>query len=82
MLNWPKPMTVKKLREFLGLTEYYKKFVKGYGVTGKPLTNRSISAAQKGNDCCSKPIVLEYDASDKGIGAMLMQDGMPLAFLS
>jgi hypothetical protein len=30
----------------------------------------------------AKPIVLECDASDKAIGAVLMQEGKPLSFLS
>jgi len=103
--SWPHPVNVKELRSFLGLSGYYRKFIKHYAILSQPLTSllkkgtlfiwteieetafqtlksALISAPVLALPDFSTQFVIETDACDVGIGAILSQKGHPLAFVS
>ncbi|KAG8485932.1 hypothetical protein CXB51_019279 [Gossypium anomalum] len=69
--SWPTPRSVKELRSFLGLSGYYRRFIKNYGVLAKPLTN-----LLKNNGS------VDTNASGFAIGSVLQPQGRPVAFFS
>ena len=39
ILDWPQPSTVRDIRSFLGLANYYRRFIQDYSKIAKPLTD-------------------------------------------
>ncbi|GJU78624.1 putative mitochondrial protein [Tanacetum coccineum] len=104
MQKWPIPSTLKQFRGFLGLTGYYKRFIKDYASISQPLVALKKKDAFKWNPSAKlayhklkeamvkapvlalpnfdQDFVVETDASGKGIGAVLCQNGHPIAYWS
>ncbi|RDX67318.1 hypothetical protein CR513_53822, partial [Mucuna pruriens] len=73
MVNWPTPKDVKGLSGFLGLTAQAAfEQLKG------AMTSLPVLAVPN----FYKIFVLETDALGKGLGAILMQEGRPIAYMS
>lgn len=104
MEQWPIPTTITELRGFLGLTGYYRKFVKNYGIITKPLTQLLTKKGFQWTEEATAaflilkkamtqtpvlalpdftlPFSVETDACDSGVGAVLTQQGHPIAYMS
>uniref|UniRef100_A0A453JGH4 Reverse transcriptase domain-containing protein n=1 Tax=Aegilops tauschii subsp. strangulata TaxID=200361 RepID=A0A453JGH4_AEGTS len=97
MVQWPTPTTATELRGFLGLTGYYRKFVRHYDIIAKPLTQLLTKKGFEWFDLLKqamvttpvlalpnfdKPFAIKTDACDTGIGAVLTQEGHPVAYFS
>ena len=101
--DWPVPLNVKQVRQFVGLAQYFRKFIQGFSTLIAPLTalfrkdavwtwsDKCQSAFLRVKEAlisapCLKlpdndlPYTLVCDASGVGVGAVLLQEGRPVAF--
>ena len=103
--DWPRPSNVHELRSFLGLANYFRKFVMAFSVRAAALTKLTGKNSKfTWTEACeqsfeglkqdlttspvlaspdlSKPFEVVTDACGEGIGAVLLQEGRPIAFES
>ena len=99
--KFPEPRKIKDVQSFLGLTGYYRRFIKDYAKIAEPLLKRLRNAQQSNNhlkwtnECTesfemlktkltnapimktpnfNQPFILELDACEYGLGAVLTQE--------
>ncbi|GJW25519.1 putative reverse transcriptase domain-containing protein [Tanacetum coccineum] len=101
--NWKAPTTPSKIRSFLGLAGYYRRFIANFSKIAKPLTsltqkNKKYEWGMEQEEAfhtlkdnlCNAPILLfpdgvedfvvYRDASNQGLGCVLMQSGKIIAY--
>ena len=94
--HWPVPTNQQQLQQFLGLANYYRRFVRDFAAISRPLhrLTEKNSVFRWTSECdrafnhlkqlltsapvlsypdFSKPFLLDTDASNEGIGAVLSQ---------
>ncbi|WVZ94101.1 hypothetical protein U9M48_040038 [Paspalum notatum var. saurae] len=96
VLNWKQPETVLEIRSFLGLTGYYRRFIKDFSKTAKPMTSLTKKNANLSNpeevanictECFAQPDITKAfdvycDTSGNGLGRVLMQKGRVITYAS
>lgn len=106
VLKYPIPQTPKQIKQFLGLSGYYRKFMRDYSKIAKPMTSylkkdskidvnnleykKSFETLKTllVNDPIlaypdfSKSFILNTDASNFALGAVLSQENHPICYAS
>ncbi|XP_075487889.1 uncharacterized protein LOC142527061 [Primulina tabacum] len=77
VIDWPVPKSVTEIRSFLGLAGYYMKFIQSFSSIAA-LTTAPVLAMPSGQG----EFVVFTDASKLGLGAVLMQQDIVIAYAS
>ncbi|GKC27089.1 putative reverse transcriptase domain-containing protein [Tanacetum coccineum] len=80
--NWKALRTPYEVRSFLGLARYYGRFIENFSKIAKPLTGKLCDAPVLALPDGPEDFVVYYDASELGIGYVLMQRGKVIAYAS
>nr|GFA34094.1 putative reverse transcriptase domain-containing protein [Tanacetum cinerariifolium] len=103
--DWASPESPTKIRQFLGLAGYYRRFIEGFSKIAKPITKitqkkvkfewgdkQKVAFQLLKQKLCSAPIlalpegnedfIVYCDASNKGLGAVLMQREKVISYAS
>src|SRR5438477_12855417 len=67
--DWPVPTRKKDLQSFLGFTNYYQRFIKGFAEHALPLNHLTGNTPYEWTDECQ-----EVDTSYYALGAVLSQE--------
>ncbi|WVZ63658.1 hypothetical protein U9M48_013272 [Paspalum notatum var. saurae] len=92
VLNWKQPETVTEIQSFLGLAGYYRRFIKDFSKTAKPMTSLTKKNANLKRSLTTVPVLAQpdvtkpfdvyCDASGNGLGCVLMQEGRVVVYAS
>nr|GFB90449.1 hypothetical protein [Tanacetum cinerariifolium] len=73
--DWASPKSPMEIRQFLGLAGYYHRFIEGFS---KNRQTHDQTYSKEG----SEYFIVYYDASNKGLGAVLMQREKVISYAS
>nr|GEW13707.1 putative reverse transcriptase domain-containing protein [Tanacetum cinerariifolium] len=76
--DWASPKSPTEIRQFLGLAGYYRRFIEGLSKKNRQTHDQAYSKEAEG----SKDFIVYCDASNKGLGAVLMQREKVISYAS
>ncbi|KAG1925598.1 hypothetical protein F2P79_025429 [Pimephales promelas] len=74
VVDWPIPQTVKELQRFLGFANFYRRFIRNFTQQAfQELKKRFTTAPILRHPDPERQFIVEVDASNTGVGAILSQ---------